>query len=260
MTTTRFQEATAVRALGDGRYGAGIDKGFWVVKGPNGGYLAAVLLRALQAEVGEPERAPRSLTVHYLAAPVEGPVEIVVEITKRGRSVAFARARMFQDQRVMLEAVCAFAAGAESSAWQDVDAPDLLDVVHAPKRIVDGPTLGIQSRFDVRPVIPADGLARTGGWLRSVDPEPMDACLAAAYTDAWFPAPFMKAQGSWVPTVDLTIHFHTALPPADMAPEDHVIALFWTDIAGEGVLIEDGRLWTPGGRLLVSSRQLALLR
>ena len=41
---------------------------WWVGKGPNGGYVAAVILRAIQASASA-ERAPRSLTVHFQRAP-----------------------------------------------------------------------------------------------------------------------------------------------------------------------------------------------
>ena len=46
-TATEFDLATAVEPLGDGAYAAVMDTGWWVMRGPNGGYVAAVLLRAL---------------------------------------------------------------------------------------------------------------------------------------------------------------------------------------------------------------------
>ena len=51
-------------------------------RGPHGGYLAAMLTRALMAAVAEPERAPRSLTIHYARAPFAGPVRIEVVIER----------------------------------------------------------------------------------------------------------------------------------------------------------------------------------
>ena len=82
---TRFDRDTAVRALGDGRYEARIDSGWFVVRGPNGGYIAALMLRALADRVNDSARAPRSLTVHYTAPPVEGPAWIETTITTSKR-------------------------------------------------------------------------------------------------------------------------------------------------------------------------------
>lgn len=59
-----FDLDTAVRDLGDGRFGAEMSERWWVERGPNGGHVAAVVLRAIQAAEAN-GRAPRSLTVHF---------------------------------------------------------------------------------------------------------------------------------------------------------------------------------------------------
>ena len=46
-----------------------------------GEIVAAVRRRACNAEVGDPNRSPRTLTVHYLGPPAEGPAEVEVGIT-----------------------------------------------------------------------------------------------------------------------------------------------------------------------------------
>ena len=61
---SRFDTDTAVMPLGRGVYDARIDAGWWIERGPNGGYIAAVLMQALRAEVADPDRHARSLTVH----------------------------------------------------------------------------------------------------------------------------------------------------------------------------------------------------
>ncbi len=60
---SRFAQDAAVAPVGDGRYTARIDRGWWIQRGPNGGYLAAIVLRAILAEVADPERRPRSLAL-----------------------------------------------------------------------------------------------------------------------------------------------------------------------------------------------------
>ena len=70
---TVFDRDTAVTQLSDGTFAATIAPGWRAGRGPHGGYLAAILLRALTAAVDDPERTPRSLTIHYAAAPELGP-------------------------------------------------------------------------------------------------------------------------------------------------------------------------------------------
>ena len=59
-----FDAATAVTALGDGRYRARIDEGWDIGGNANGGYLIALAARAIHDMVGRP---PLSVTAHYLA-------------------------------------------------------------------------------------------------------------------------------------------------------------------------------------------------
>ncbi|MGZ4784895.1 MAG: acyl-CoA thioesterase domain-containing protein, partial [Acidimicrobiales bacterium] len=66
---SRFATDTAATPLGAGRYTARVDPGWWIERGPNGGYVAALILRAVTAEVADPDRQLRSFTVHYLAPP-----------------------------------------------------------------------------------------------------------------------------------------------------------------------------------------------
>ena len=83
-----FDADTALEPAGEGRWRGRIDGGWWVQRGPNGGYVAAIVLRGLQAAAGDPDRHPRSLTVHYLEPPEEGPVELVAAIERAGRGLS----------------------------------------------------------------------------------------------------------------------------------------------------------------------------
>ena len=45
--SARFDLDTAVGPAGDGTFAARIDGGWWIERGPNGGYVAAVIVQAL---------------------------------------------------------------------------------------------------------------------------------------------------------------------------------------------------------------------
>ena len=91
---SRFDRDTAVTALSDGRLEATMSPGWWIERGPNGGYVAAVVLRALSSAVADATRTPRSFTVHYLAPPAEGPVQIEVQTERTGRMLTFVSGRV----------------------------------------------------------------------------------------------------------------------------------------------------------------------
>jgi hypothetical protein len=87
------------------------------------------------------------------------------------------------------------------------------------------------------------------------DEHPVDAALVVALTDAWIPAPFVvKREPFAAPTIDLTVHIRAPLP----LPPQPVLGEFTSTVSRDGFFEEDGLLWTPDGRLLAQSRQLAL--
>ena len=260
-----FSEATAVEPIGAHLYRSVLDDDWWVVRGPNGGYVAAIMLRAILSEVSDPSRPPRSLTLHYLAPPAPGPAEIEVTVERSGRSLASVSARMYQGGRPLVLALAAL-----SSPWpRNRDFTDAVPPEVAPLgETVPRPPEAlppIAHRFEFQlgiggPPFRAGDEALTGGWIRLVEPAAVDACVVAALTDAWFPAAFVRLDApAALPTVDLTIHFREELPLAGAAPGDWSIGVFRSRHARDGFVEEDGEIWSPEGVLLAQSRQLALL-
>lgn len=266
--TFDFDRETAVRPLGDGRYEAKLDRAWWVHRGPNGGYLAAIVLRALTETVGDSERAPRSLTVHYASPPAEGALEVATTIERAGRSLTSCSARLTQDGRLIGLALGAFSharPGPEFSDLQPPDAPppEQSDVVAVP---TDDPFIpDIAMRWENRIVrggfpLEATGEAVITRWIRLPESRVVDGLVAAAITDAVIPAVFGRVEEQIiVPTVDLTIHFRSSLPLPDAKPDDYVLADFRTNVVAEGFLEEDGQIWSRDGVLLAQSRQLAAI-
>jgi len=266
--TTRFDRDTAVTPLGDGVYEARIDTGWWIVRGPNGGYLAAILLRALEAAVDDPTRSPRSLTIHYTRPPAEGPVRIETHVERTGRSLTTVTARMLQGDKLQAMAIAAFskpreATGFHHAVMPEVAAPDSLE------RLPTAEMLSMRARYEqcwAVGALPWTGTtpdAVAGGWIRLAEPRELSAPLLAAYSDAWPPAVFSSsavgALQTGVPTIDLTLHFRASLPLPNAKPNDFTLAVFRTRESREGFIEEDGELWSADGVLLAQSRQLAIL-
>ena len=55
------------------------------------------------------------------------------------------------------------------------------------------------------------------------------------------------------------MHGRTPLPVPDMRAEDPVLVSFRTREVSQGLLEEDGEIWSRDGRLLAHSRQLAVI-
>lgn len=261
---SRFATDTAVVPMGAGRYAASIDRGWWIERGPNGGYLAAIVLRAVLAEVADDTRRARSMTLHYLRPPVEGPCEVAVTVERAGRGLTTVSARLAQDGRDCILALVAVGTDRPGPELHDHAAPAVPgpeDVPVRPDAAEGAPDIPFRHRFDVRPALGAPPFtagptAETGGWIRTADDDPVDDVLLAAITDSWPPAVFSRLEGPvGVPTIELTIHFRGDPP---RRPE-WCLVRFRTLEVGAGYLEETGEVWSADGRLLADSRQLGLL-
>jgi acyl-CoA thioesterase len=263
--TTGLAAGTAVAPLGDGRFAAEILEEWWGGAGPHGGYVAAIVLRALVAALDDPARPPRSLTLHFLSPPAVGPCEVAVTTERAGRSLSALSARLEQEGRVRVLALAAFSgpwpalehAEAERPPARSFDAAKPIDLGGG-----DGPVPVFFSHLEIRPTLggfTGGGTPTTGGWIRLDPPERIDAPAAAFFLDAWWPAVFaLLDRPAGAPTIDLTVHFRRALPATPDG--DPVLARFTTRLVHDGFFEEDGELWSVDGELLAQSRQLALLR
>lgn len=264
--SSSFGELTAVTRTDTDSFSLVIDEGSFIVRGPNGGYVAAVLLRALQLRIADLDstyRPPRSLTIHYPAPPAVGDAVITTEIVRAGRSLVTASARLVQADKPMAVAIAAFSPSWPGEEWHDETPPDVPgpdDIGHGER---DRPPLPFTSYWDHRfargHVVDADGPAAVDAWIRLARPEPIDGPVVAAMTDAFPPAVFARSDTpNPVPTVDLTIHFRMGIPADGLSEQEWVFGTFRTRTIAEGFLEENGELWTHDRRLLAQSRQLAI--
>ena len=258
-----FRADTAVEEISAGCYSAVIREAWSGPPGPNGGYVAALLVRAIRAAVGDPLRDPRSLTIHYLRPPRDGEVEIAVTIERSGRTATTCSARIDQGGKTACIALCVLTEDFEPAAVWSTPAPEVadpesiepMDTSFMPPRIFD--QLEMRMVFGGIPFTAAEE-GKAGGWVRTKLPAALEPELVAMYTDGWWPAPFPRLDGPVLaPTLDLTIHFR-GRPPA--GGHEHVLSRFTTSTSTRGFFEEDGELWSRDGTLLAQSRQLALIR
>jgi acyl-CoA thioesterase len=294
-TAGTFEQATAVTALGDGRFRAAVDTGWSTPIAANGGYLAAILVRALEAHGataaggggnGEPAaRQLRSLTCHYLRPVSGGPLDVRVELLRAGRRISNVRLTAAQDGREAIHALAALAVLDLPAAgqWEPEpprvgppparDAP-LIEPDDYRRRGAEGwlgptPTMPPMFRrvrvapriggvpFSNRSMEPGEA-PETGGWIALPERRPIDAAFIALCADVWWPPAFQPlGRPAIAPTIDLTIHVRADIPPAGI-PDQPVLGWYRSTAAHGGLMEEDAALFLPDGSLLAHARQLAI--
>jgi acyl-CoA thioesterase len=262
--TSFFERDTTLDLLGDGIFAARVPAHWWIERGPNGGFLAALFVRALSETLAMPQRPIRSLTVHYLRPPAIGDCRIRCSVERSGRTLTTLSARMEQQDKTVALALAAFATSRSGVEFDQAQMPGVAGPDQLPRwEVTDGGEL-FYSLFDYRWVFDETPQTdhrpgRTGGWIRLSDPATLDAALAAVFLDAWLPSLFSHTQRpGGAPTVDMTIHFRDSLPYAGAHLDDYCFTELSSTLSREGFFEEDGRLWSPSGQLLAHSRQLAL--
>ena len=263
---SRFDDAIALAANGDGVLRGSLDPRWWGGAGPHGGYLAAIIVRASLTEADRRQKL-RSVTLHYLQAAQPGPIEVDRDPVRRTRTSTTLRLTMVQHGAVIVVAVATMLAGRAGPEFDDVVMPDVPAADLTPvdkfrfRRGVSDFAPAFSNQLEYRPCIGPEPLsggaeAIAGGWLRLRDERSLDEPAAAVLVDGWWPAVWSRLwQLPRIPTVDLTIHFRRPLP----ATNSPVLAVFRSKAAAGGFVDEDGELWSPDGQLLVQSRQLAVL-
>jgi acyl-CoA thioesterase len=257
----KFDRDTEVIATDEGWSGT-IQPGWRIGPNPNGGYLLALVLRALQSVTGRPD--PLSVTAYYLSPPTIGPVSVQTEAVKSGRTLATAAGRLIQDGRERVRVVAAF--GDLDSMTGPTHLTLRPPVIDPPERCI---TLAESPAFrDHRPPEFGDRVemlfppgaawmraeeSAYDGWIRFRDGRQPDVISLPLFADAFPPPVVGIVPAGWVPTIELTVHVRGRPRPG------WLLGSFRTQALVDGLMETDCELWDESGQLVVMARQLAMV-
>ncbi len=226
-----------------GRYTARLSPG-WRIWGPNGGYLAALALRAAGLCSAVPH--PAGIHATFLRPPRFDEVTLDVVALKQGRRVEVFAVTMTQDDRPVLSALVQTAAVAPGYDLQPARAPDV-PPPDAATAIEPGGPYPFWDNVSRR---------SAGGreWVRfrptsRFDDPFVDAARSLILLDTYGWPTFWKANGDGpfiAPSLDINVGFHAG-PLSEWLLVDCEIP-----VGRLGRLAVTGRIWDPGGRLVAT--------
>jgi acyl-CoA thioesterase len=252
--STSLDEATQVEGAtnADGRFTAPLSRA-WEIWGPNGGYIAAIALRAVGrcAQIS----APASIACQFLRSPRFAMVELDVTVLRRGRrSEAFA-VRMSQDGKPVLQALVRTAAPTAGYEAQPAQVPD----VPPPSASAEAESgFPFWANIERRPALPPGGPPATGvlrEWARfrpqeTFDDPFLDAARPLILLDTYgWPAAYrVHGDGPYIaPSLDVSVWFHRPGPPAWLLIDQEYV------IGHGGLMGVAGRVWDGSGNLVASA-------
>jgi acyl-CoA thioesterase len=263
-----FDEATRVTA-GDSHWQGRTSENYWAFVGPFGGATAATILRALMEH---PQAAgnPLALTVNFCAPIAEGAFDLDVRLVKANRSTQHWCVELSQGGTdVATLATAVFAERRPSWSHQQAQFPQTRpfeQILRYPKvtapwvkqydfRFIDGDPDFYGAGKDA----PASAFSKL--WIGDRVPRKIDLLSLMSMSDAFFARVF-HARRELVPmgTVSLTTYFHTSAD--DLAAEDisRVLGVADAKIFNKSYSDQNGELWSPQGRLLATTTQIAYFK
>ncbi len=258
-----FHDTVQVEAAGGGRYGAVVDAGWGLRPIPQGGIVTAVALRAMAAELGDEEQRLRTLHTVFAAQVASGPVEVDVEVLRRGRSMSHLRAEVRNPGAPRGHLTTAvFGRTREGFSFTDLVRPDVPPPHECPSfrdplpAGVPADQMPFWTRVEGRPAIglpPWDESPRTSSlnavWYGFDEPPLLDDGtldpLAVVTLADVMPGAVGQRTGPgdrpWFgPSVDLTVHV------LGEAREPWLLGVNRARHAGDGYASVDMELWSAG--------------
>ena len=242
---------------------------YWAFVGPFGGVTAATILRAL---MDHPQRAgdPLALTVNFCAPIAQGAFDLDVRLVKANHATQHWSVELTQnDAEVATLATAVFAERRLSWSHQPATFPQATSFEQTlPYAKMTIPWV---RQYDFRFV---EGEPRFGGstkaatasafskfWISDRVLRKIDPLSLMSMSDAFFGRIF-HARSELVPfgTVSLTTYFHATAE--ELAAEDinRVLAVADARIFHKSYGDQTGELWSPQGRLLATTTQIAYFK
>ncbi|MFJ9716118.1 thioesterase family protein [Streptomyces sp. NPDC101213] len=270
---SEFDRDTAVTLREPGVYDTELSAGWTIFGAVNGGYLLAVLGRALADAL--PHGDPFTVTAHYLSASRPGPAVVRTETVRAGRTLSTGQASLFQydEEGREVERIRVLASYGDLG-----DLPDDVRTSAEPPAFPpigqcfgpeDGPVpapgadqqpIADRLMLKLDPSTVGWALGQPSGrgemraWFGLADGRDADPLSLLLAVDALPPTAFDLGIAGWVPTIELTVHVRCRPAPGPVR-----VSLTTRNLAG-GFLEEDGEVWDSEGRLVAQSRQLARVR
>ncbi len=260
-----FDQAIAIEPAGPRLFRATTAPAYGMMVGPFGGFIAAILLRAVLDDA-ERRGDPVALTVNFCGAIGQGDFDIATKLQRAGKYTQHWSLELTQGGETKATATVLLGVRGDTFAHEAAPPPD----APGPNTIEPTPAFAPNTwidKYEFRfieggidfPVAPFESLRspRTLAWVKDAPDRPLDYLSLAALSDTFF-FRLLHVRGAITPngTATLTTYFH--------GTADEIAAQGTASLLGAGDANrfnanfhdQSFRLWGASGKLLASGVQI----
>jgi acyl-CoA thioesterase len=241
-----------------GQFSVELDGGWSSLVGVHGGYMCAVVVRG--AETLTPGRTLRTISTSFLRTGKVGPATLTVREVRQGRTITTMVGDLSQDGRLLITSRLTLLVpqvGWEQNNPQTIDLPAPTACVRFERPGQVSHFSQVDSAFDPERMPFSGDRAHVSGYLRPLEPRPVDAPWLVMASD-WFPPPAVALVEP--PTggvsIDLTTHIHRA--GGLLGRDDWLVGTFGIEDSTGGLAVEHGRITLMDGTMVAESFQTRL--
>ncbi|WP_169054041.1 thioesterase family protein [Nitratireductor sp. XY-223] len=260
--TYTLDETLGLERISDDVFKSQTDQRYWNLIGPYGGWIAALMIKAVIADRSDARFEPVALTIDFMKAPAEGEIILRRRCDRAGRTAAFWRVDMENpDGTPCARAMVTLAPHRETLVFSTQKMPDV-----PPPQAVE------RFRTEVLPVkwahlyetrvikgkmgeITPDAHSLT--WVREADQRPLDHVSLTALCDSPFPRLFLATgRPSNISTITMTIYFHAPMAELEEIGGDHLLADARCERSVGGFFDQHTSFYSTQGNLVAASQQM----
>lgn len=250
----------AFAASEEGAFSAHTSAEFGNRFGPYGGWIAALLTKALLS--GPVHGELLAVTVNFLGGCEDGPLTGATRLLRRNRTNEFWTAEFADSKNPVAQASAVFGVRRKSVALGDLPPPAPAPAPEeiAPRPLVTGMPEFFR-RYDVRQFgfkpFAVNPTASSRMYIREADGRPLDLVSLVAHADAPIPRIFLKSDVPVpIATMTMTVYIHAQAADLSEVGSDYVLIDADCRSGHDGFYDQVARLWSRSGKLLATSEQL----
>ncbi|WP_419911092.1 acyl-CoA thioesterase [Hoeflea sp.] len=260
--TFTLDDTLGLERISDDVFKSSTDQRYWNLIGPYGGWIAALMIKAVIHDREDPRFEPVALTIDFMKAPAEGELILKRSCDRAGRTAAFWRVELeTADGKPCARAMVTLAPHRETMVFSQRNMPDVPPPQEVERFRTEVLPVKWAHLYETRVITGKMGEispdARSLTWIREADERPLDHVSLTALCDSPYPRIFLATgRPSNISTITMTVYFHAPLAELEAIGSGYLLADARCERSVGGFYDQHTSFYSAQGDIVAVSQQL----